>query len=163
MWPDLANFRHFCSQLLTLWPLRMFWFSICKIFEQICANFKRFWANFNCCKWPNIEQKNIAIWSHWSENKFCNRIDEQVYWYESLIMLIAYMGYILLMYFNTSLERWSISVQKSVMKKIYPSSGESGAATPRVPPANESTPLHNADKGTQVSLATATVGTMTTK
>ena len=90
-------------------------------------------------------------------------IDEQVFWYESLLMVIVYMGYILLMYFNTSLERWSHSVQKSVMKKIYPATAESGSTTPRIPPANESTPLHNADKGTQVSMATATVGTMTSR
>jgi hypothetical protein len=36
------------------------------------------------------------------------------------------------------------------MKKIYPSAVESGATTPRVPAANESTPLHLNDKGTQV-------------
>jgi hypothetical protein len=48
-----------------------------------------------------------------------------------MLMLIAYMGYIVLMYFNTSLERWSVSVQKSVMKKIYPTAPESGSNTPR--------------------------------
>lgn len=65
-------------------------------------------------------------------------------------MLVAYLLYIILMYFNTSIERWSHSVQRSVMKKIYPSAVESGATTPRVPGANESTPLHLNDKGTQV-------------
>ena len=28
--------------------------------KQIC-----YWVNFHCCKWPNIEQNNLAIWSHW--------------------------------------------------------------------------------------------------
>jgi len=46
-------------------------------------------------------------------------------------MIIVYTGYIVLMYFNTSIERWALSVQKSVMKKIYPAAGESGSTTPR--------------------------------
>jgi len=38
------------------------------------------------------------------------------------------------------------------MKKIYPSAVESGATTPRAPGANESTPLHLNNKGTQVTI-----------
>ena len=68
-----------------------------------------------------------------------------------MLMLMAYIVYTVFMYFNTSIERWAMSVQKSVMKKIYPSASESGSVSPRIPPANESTPLHNTDKGTQVS------------
>lgn len=75
-------------------------------------------------------------------------IDEQVYWYESLVMFICYLGYIILMAVNSSIERWSHSVQKSIKKRIYPS-----LATSTIAP-NESTPLHTASKATQAGPAT---------
>ena len=28
--------------------------------QKIC-----YWANFQCCKWPNMEKKYLVIWSHW--------------------------------------------------------------------------------------------------
>ena len=35
----------FSKILILFWPI-------------ICC-----WTKFNCCKWPNIEQKNLTIWS----------------------------------------------------------------------------------------------------
>ena len=35
-------------------------FSIWQNFELILANFVCHWANFNCCKWPNIDQNNLS-------------------------------------------------------------------------------------------------------
>ena len=71
VWPDLANFRHFCTPLLMLWPFIKFKFSIWQNFELIWTNFICYWANFNCCKWPNIEQ---SIRSHFLILKFVKSI-----------------------------------------------------------------------------------------
>lgn len=65
-------------------------------------------------------------------------------------MLFAYFLYTVLMYFDTSVERWAYCLQRSLMKKIYPSADGSGTTTPRVPAASESTPLHLCDKGNMV-------------
>ncbi|TRY80079.1 hypothetical protein TCAL_09324 [Tigriopus californicus] len=74
-------------------------------------------------------------------------IDEAVYWYESLLMVIAYTGYILIMVFNGPLERWSHETKKTVRTKVFP----------KIP--TESTPLHTANpivatesKGVQTTL-----------
>ena len=53
LWPDLAIFRHIGSPL---WPSRKCTLNILHNFEQILANFISYWANFNFCKWTNIEQ-----------------------------------------------------------------------------------------------------------
>ena len=42
--------------IIVLWPFRRCVFSIWQNFELILANFICYWANFNCCKWPNTEQ-----------------------------------------------------------------------------------------------------------
>ena len=34
-------------------------------FESTLANIIYYTAKFNCWKWPNIENNNLAIWSHW--------------------------------------------------------------------------------------------------
>ena len=31
-------------------------------------------GDFNCCKWPHIEQKNVAIVSHWALNYAAKRL-----------------------------------------------------------------------------------------
>lgn len=36
-------------------------------------------------------------------------IDEEVYWWEALIMIVAYVGYIVFMTINTRVEEWSLS------------------------------------------------------
>ena len=33
------------------------------------ANLLQYWANFHCCKWPNIKKSSLTIWSHWSDLK----------------------------------------------------------------------------------------------
>eukprot|EP00095_Tigriopus_kingsejongensis_P008041 maker-scaffold201_size263271-snap-gene-1.23 protein:Tk08041 transcript:maker-scaffold201_size263271-snap-gene-1.23-mRNA-1 annotation:"sodium potassium calcium exchanger 3-like isoform x1" len=65
-------------------------------------------------------------------------IDEAVYWYESLLMIIAYLGYILLMVFNEGIESWSHRAKKTVKTKVFP----------MLP--NESTPLHSANPNVHV-------------
>ena len=35
-------------------------FSIWQIFEPTLTKYLRYWINFHCCKWPNIEN-NLAI------------------------------------------------------------------------------------------------------
>ena len=60
-------------------------------------------------------------------------IDEKVYWYESLVMIIAYVGYIVLMVFNPSIEAMAQSAKKKVRARVFPS----------MPMTTESTPLHS--------------------
>lgn len=52
-------------------------------------------------------------WPVYSKLKYrnCNYSSLQVYWYESLIFLIAYLFYILLMFFNTRLESSATSLK----------------------------------------------------
>ena len=43
--------------IIVLWPFWKCTFSIWQnFFWLILANFICYWADFNCCKWPNIEQ-----------------------------------------------------------------------------------------------------------
>lgn len=91
-------------------------------------------------------------------------IDESVFWWEAMIMVISYGGYIILMAFNTKIEHKAQSMVKSIKKRVYPSNGANneqsissigGGATnttsiPMVP--NESTPLHTASKSTQIGI-----------
>lgn len=44
-------------------------------------------------------------------------IDEQVQWYESLVMVLADIAYNVLMYYNESIEKWSISLKEKIFKK----------------------------------------------
>ena len=48
------------GEFTQLWPLKKCAFSIWQNFELILANFVCHWANFNCCKWPNIDQNNLS-------------------------------------------------------------------------------------------------------
>lgn len=94
-------------------------------------------------------------------------IDGSVFWWEAMIMVIFYFGYVTIMTLNNRIERWAHSVLKNVKKRVYPtSSGSGGGANNessvstvsnnialQVP--NESTPLHtSASKSTQVTLHT---------
>ena len=45
-------------------------------------------------------------------------IDEKVYWYESLVMLVFYTFYILIMVFNYKIEKWAHKTKKKVPKII---------------------------------------------
>lgn len=60
-------------------------------------------------------------------------IDEKVYWYESLVMIVAYVGYIILMVFNPSIEAKAQSAKKKIRARVFPS----------MPMTTESTPLHS--------------------
>jgi hypothetical protein len=73
-------------------------------------------------------------------------IDEEVFWYEALVMIVCYFGYIALMAVNTYIERWSHSALKTIKKRVYPQVASN--SMPLGP--NESTPLHMASKATQV-------------
>ena len=55
----------------------------------------------------------------------------QVYWYESMIMAIMYLGYIGVMFVNPQLETWAQSTKKKLRTKVFPSQ------------PSESTPLHH--------------------
>ena len=89
-------------------------------------------------------------------------VDEKVQWWEAMIMVICYSGYIILMALNVRLEKWSHQTVKSIKKRVYPTSSmdpdHSTTATPSVipmttnVPPNESTPLHSATKSTQITV-----------
>ena len=78
-------------------------------------------------------------------------VDEQVFWWEALIMVICYTGYIILMALNRHLDHWAHSAMRSIKKRVYPAAStnsnaaEAGNATCH--PPNESTPLHTISKG----------------
>ena len=44
-------------------------------------------------------------------------VDSQVFWYESLVMLAASVGYAVLMYYNTSIEKWALAMEKKYFNK----------------------------------------------
>ena len=81
-------------------------------------------------------------------------IDERVFWYESMVMVLCYLLYIVLMVVNPRVERWAHRTKNRVRSKIFPDKIQeeeddggfhhrrksSGAAQQH--PANESTPLH---------------------
>ena len=58
-----SKFRHF-GNFKSIW----------QNFELTIANLFCFWANCNCCKWPN-NKSNLVYWSHWlavMAKKFCS-------------------------------------------------------------------------------------------
>ena len=63
VWPDLAKFRHFGKNFQVVDQFLMVYFVFGKNNEPTLANLWQYWANFHCCKWPNIEN-NLTIWSH---------------------------------------------------------------------------------------------------
>ena len=87
-------------------------------------------------------------------------VDEKVQWWEAMIMVICYSGYIILMALNVRIEKWSHQTLKSIKKRVYPSSSSNmgDQSTPSVipmtttPAPNESTPLHSATKSTQITV-----------
>jgi len=94
-------------------------------------------------------------------------VDETVFWWEAMIMVICYGVYITLMVFNVKIELWAESVVKNVKKRVYPSANVNGNGNAvgdnnssisthnNIPMAvtNESTPLHTAtSKSTKVTL-----------
>jgi len=94
-------------------------------------------------------------------------VDETVFWWEAMIMVICYGVYITLMVFNVKIELWAESVVKNVKKRVYPSANINGNGNAvgdnnssisthnNIPMAvtNESTPLHTAtSKSTKVTL-----------
>ena len=47
---DVGKFLRGTLYFITFWTF----------FGHLC-----YLANFHCCKWPKIEENNLAIWSHW--------------------------------------------------------------------------------------------------
>ena len=45
-------------------------------YEPTLAIFSRYWVNFNCWKWPNIERQNLVIWSHCRFSRFKGLLPE---------------------------------------------------------------------------------------
>ena len=45
-------------------------------------------------------------------------VDERVFWFESMMMVIFYLGYIVIMVFNSRIERWALRVKKKVMTGV---------------------------------------------
>lgn len=63
-------------------------------------------------------------------------------------MLVAYLLYTVLMYFDNSVEKWANFVQRSIIKKIYPSSGELSIVAPGVQAIQvDSSPSHLSENG----------------
>jgi K+-dependent Na+/Ca+ exchanger-like protein len=81
-------------------------------------------------------------------------IDERVFWWESLILVVCYTGYIIIMTLNRRIDKWAHSVMRSIKKRVYPSTNQNaesgGAGNP-----NESTPLHTISKNTQATIENA--------
>ena len=62
VWPDLAKFRHFGAKLKSLAILIRFILYL----PKFCTYFGKFyWANFQCCEWPNVWEIMQPHWSHW--------------------------------------------------------------------------------------------------
>ena len=55
VWTDLAKFCHF-GKSLRLWQIFNGLFLIWQNAEPTLANLLHYWANFHCCKWPNLEK-----------------------------------------------------------------------------------------------------------
>lgn len=64
-------------------------------------------------------------------------IDEKVHWYESLIMVVCYFGYILLMFLNPKIEDWSHEAKEKIKFKVSPNK------------VNEASPLKRVENGNQ--------------
>lgn len=86
-------------------------------------------------------------------------IDGSVFWWEALIMVTFYFGYVTIMTLNVRIERWAHSVMKNVKKRVYPTAAAENNSVSTVSNnialqvPNESTPLHtSASKSTQVTM-----------
>ena len=55
VWPDLAIFHYFCKNFTSLWQIFEGLFLSWQNGEPTLANVWHYWANFHCCKCPNIE------------------------------------------------------------------------------------------------------------
>ena len=75
VYKSLANFRRFISHLI--------WQNA----EPTLANSLHYWANFQCFKWPNIEN-NLTIWSHLRGRRFFSLVPFKLnsrYWSTSYL------------------------------------------------------------------------------
>ncbi|XP_060606949.1 probable sodium/potassium/calcium exchanger CG1090 [Ruditapes philippinarum] len=75
----------------------MFVISICALCAGMVVNLN-WWPLCRDCLFYTISVAALALVI----------MDEQVFWYEAVIFIILYLVYILLMYFNTSLEMWIV-------------------------------------------------------
>ena len=69
VWPDLAIFRHF-GNILEVFGHFEGLHSIRQNQEPTLTYILCFIASFQWCKWTNIEQKYLVIWSHWWITQF---------------------------------------------------------------------------------------------
>ena len=56
VWADLAKLHHYGKKFPSLWQIFDSLFLIWQNAEPTLANLWHYWANFHCCKWPNIEK-----------------------------------------------------------------------------------------------------------
>ena len=72
LWPDLAKFRHFGNILKVLGDYM-------KVYLVLSKNLNLLWATFYAIGQISVVAngliltKNLAIWSHWIDPKFCRR------------------------------------------------------------------------------------------
>ena len=74
VWPDLAKFHCFGKYLKIFGSIFKVYLVEGKVFYLLWHNLCCYWSYFLCCKWPNIEKNNLAIWSHWSQGRICKYV-----------------------------------------------------------------------------------------
>ncbi|XP_045188506.2 probable sodium/potassium/calcium exchanger CG1090 [Mercenaria mercenaria] len=75
----------------------MFVISICALCAGMVVNLN-WWPLCRDCLFYTVSVAALAVVI----------LDEKVFWYEAVIFIVLYLVYILLMYFNTSLEMWLV-------------------------------------------------------
>ena len=72
VWPNLAKFRHH-GKIFQTFDKCMTVHFFGKMLKPTRANLLHYWANFYCCKWPNLKN-NLTIWSHSSSSSWWARV-----------------------------------------------------------------------------------------
>lgn len=83
----------------------MFVISVCALGAGMVVNL-HWWPLFRDCAFYALSVGALAVVI----------LDENVYWYEALGLLLLYLGYIVLMYFNSNLEQWIVPKFKHCCK-----------------------------------------------
>ena len=71
IWRNFATLAKLCKSLGNFSKLNL----VLEKNQQSLVKLVCFWANLHCCKWPNIEN-NLAIWSHWSDQKSADILND---------------------------------------------------------------------------------------
>lgn len=90
----------------------MFVISICALFAGMVVNLN-WWPLFRDCAFYTLSVLALAYVI----------MDENVYWYESLVLVILYIFYIILMYFNSRLEAWMVDRCKCLCNTVHHKQG----------------------------------------